>query len=168
MMIAPSWRAHDVIAISPNLEFGIAPVPQLDEPSITWASYWVEGVSTKSSRAKQAAAWKFLKYASEKETLRQWYANITSSSRRFGEPFSRVDMADQLSSDPLVGAYIRQAPAAQTWYLASYTFDNGLNDSIIKYYEDAVNAVNNGQSPEQALSTVEQGITQVFERYNIR
>jgi multiple sugar transport system substrate-binding protein len=168
MMIAPSWRAHDVITINPNLEFAIAPIPQLHNTNVTWATFWVEGVSAKASRAEQLAAWKFVKFLSEKETLRQWYADISSASRRFGSPFPRVDMADQLSADPFVGAYIRQAPAAQTWYLASFTHDNGINDATIKYYEDAINAVNQGQSPEQALVPVEQGMSQIFERFNLR
>jgi multiple sugar transport system substrate-binding protein len=168
MMIAPSWRAHDVLAINPNLEFAVAPVPQLHETNISWSSFWAEGVSNKTTQAKQQAAWKLLKYLSEKESLRQWYAGISGSARRFGEPFPRVDMADQLIADPIVGAYIKQAPAAQSWYLASYTHDNGINDAIIKYYEDAVNSINSGKTPDQALSTVEQGISQVFQRYNLK
>jgi multiple sugar transport system substrate-binding protein len=167
MMIAPSWRAFDVQAANPNLKFAIAPLPQLpDSPAVNWASFWVEGVNSRSSTAKQTAAWKLLSYLSQKETLRTLYA-AQSSVRIFGEPFSRVDMADQLTADPYVGAYISTAPTAQSWYLSSFTHDNGLNDGLIKYYEDAVNAVVGGAPATQALSTAESGIAQILTKYAV-
>jgi hypothetical protein len=39
-----------------------------------------------------------------------------------------------------------------------------LNDRIIKYYEDAVNAQT---SPADALSTASQGISQVLSQYDL-
>ena len=78
MYFAPSWRINDLKAINPNLDFGVLPVPQLPNSTITWASYWVEGVSASSEN--QQAAWQFLKFISQKESLekhdpgnkRQW------------------------------------------------------------------------------------------------
>ena len=47
-------------------------------------------------------------------------------------------------------------------YLNSQTYDNGANDKIIKYYEDALNAMNTDNQPvSSVLPTVEQGIAQV-------
>lgn len=163
MMIAPSWRAHDIREINPSLNFATVPVPQLPDTNVTWASFWVEGVSSKSSSAEKSASWKLLEFLSQKEVLRQFYSSASDSpGRMFGEPFSRVDLADQLQNDPVVGAYITQAPQSQSWYLASFTHDNGLNDRIIKYYEDAINAVNSGESAQDALEPVELGIKQVL------
>jgi hypothetical protein len=88
--------------------------------------------------------------------------------RLFGEPFARVDMADQLKSSPYVGAYVLEAPTAKSWYLASFTHDNGLNDRSIKYYEDAINAVLGGTPASEALKTTEQGLAQVVSQYNLR
>ena len=51
-------------------------------------------------------------------------------------------MAELLNNDPFVGVYIRQAPHATSWYMSSLTHDNGINDKIIKYYEDAINMLN--------------------------
>ncbi len=164
MILAPSWRAHDIKAISQSVDFAIAPAPQLSGGEINWASFWAEGVSQKSSKSKQEAGWKLLQYLSDKEVMRQFYTQA-SSVRAFGEPFSRIDLADQLTGDPLVGAYISGAPTAKSWYLASRTFDNGINDKMIKYYEDAINAVNTGVDETEALMTVEQGITQVYAQY---
>jgi ABC-type glycerol-3-phosphate transport system substrate-binding protein len=164
MILAPSWRAHDIKAISQSIDFAIAPAPQLAGGEVNWASFWAEGVSNKSNKAKQDAGWKLLQYLSDKEVMRQFYTQA-STVRAFGEPFSRVDLADQLTGDPLVGAYISSAPTAKSWYMASRTFDNGINDKIIKYYEDAINAVNAGEDETESLMTVEQGITQVYGTY---
>ena len=158
MMIAPSWRAHEVAAINPDLDFAIAPLPTLPDGDQSWASYWVEGVS--SSSQNQQASWLLLKYLSQPDTLRQLYT-AASNERLFGEPFSRRDMADQLVGDQYVGAYISQAEKAVSWPLTSSTFDNGLNDRIVKYYQDALNA----GAGESALTTAAQGIVQVLSQY---
>lgn len=169
MMIAPSWRAHEIAVINPELSFAIAPLPQLPDTAVSWASYWAEGVAAQSSKREQQAAWEFLEYLSRKEVMRDFYAAAsTHPGRLFGEPFSRVDMADQLARDPFVGAYISQAPQATSWYMASETYDNGLNDQIIKYYEDAVNSMNSGGQAAKVLATVEQGVAQVLSQYGLR
>jgi multiple sugar transport system substrate-binding protein len=166
MMIAPSWRAHEVRAMNPNLEFAIAELPQLPDTQVGWASIWADGVSAKSSRAEKEAAWKFLSYLSQKETLRNWYAQA-SKQRLFGEIFARKDMAEQLATDPFVAAYIEQAPYAKSWYLNSRTYDNGPNDKIIKYYEDAINAVLKGETATRALATTRDGVTQIVNQYRL-
>src|SRR3989304_95679 len=48
MMLAPSWRGVEVKAINPQLNFKLYPAPQLPGTNVTWASYWLEGVSRKS------------------------------------------------------------------------------------------------------------------------
>jgi len=162
MMIAPSWRAFEVKAINPNIQFAIAPVPQLPGTSIAWASYWVEGVSKTSKQ--QDVAWKLLKYMSSKDVLLKLHESAASKTPRlFGEIYPRVDMASTMASDPYVSAFLSDAPKATSWWMASRTFDNGINDKIIKYYEDAINAVNLGTStPDEALKTTQQGVQQVL------
>ena len=164
MIFAPSWQAHTIKQINPNIDFGIVPVPQLPNSNVTWASYWVEGVSKKS--AKQAEAFNVLKFLSEKDKLVKFYTEA-SKTRLFGELYPRKDLADSLKSDPLAGAYISQAENAKSFYMASRTFDNGINDKIIKYYEDAVNAVGEGEDPSEALQTTAQGVQQVLSQYGV-
>ena len=77
-------------------------------------------------------------------------------------------MRELLADDPAAGAYVNQASNAQSWYLSSLTHDNGINDRIIKYFEDAVNAVNQRTDPERALSTAAEGISQVLTQYGIK
>lgn len=162
MIFAPSWQILTIKASNPRLNFKVLPVPQLPGVNITWASYWVEGVSAKS--AHQVEAWEFLRYLSQKETLVKFYSEA-SKTRLFGEPYSRQDLAASLKDDPYLGPYIQQAPVAQSFYMASRTFDNGINDKIIKYFEDAVTSVNKGVSPRGALETVAKGVQQVLSTY---
>jgi multiple sugar transport system substrate-binding protein len=164
MIIAPSWRAFDVKQISPNLRFKIVPVPQLPGNNVTWASYWAEGVSARSKHQKEA--WQFIKYLTGRDVMTKFYTEA-SKTRLFGEPYARVEMASLLSGDPYVGAYISQAPNAKSFPLASRTFDNGIDDKLIKYLGDAINAVGTGTAPTAALETVSNGFRQVLQSYGL-
>ncbi len=164
MIFAPSWRVHDIKNLNPNLDFAVARLPQLDsENPIAWATFWAEGVNNKSK--SKDAAWLFLKHLSSQDVLRKFY-NDASQYRAFGEIYPRIDMATELQGNELVGAYTEDAPIAKSWYMASFTHDNGLNDQVIKYYEDAVNSVLAGSSVEKALEPAALGITSVLGKYN--
>lgn len=164
MMLAPSWRAFDIKEINPSLRFKIAPIPQLPGNSVTWASYWVEGVSAQSKYQEQA--WQFVKFLTSREAAVKLYSEA-SKVRLFGEPYARMDLASSVESDPYVGAYINQAKNSKSFPLASRTHDNGLNDKMIKYLENAVNALDQGSSPETELKTMAQGFKQVFSSYGL-
>lgn len=162
MMIAPSWRAHEIKAANPNLRFEIAPLPQLPatEP-VNWASYWAEGVSAKSARKEEA--WKLLAYLSSADVQKRFYSEA-SKVRAFGEIYSRQDLASELLESEYVGAYLEGASSAQGWYLNGFTHDNGVNDRIIKYYKDAVNATT---AVNKSLETVALGVQQVLQQYGL-
>ena len=164
MMIAPSWRALEVNQLNPKLEFKLYPVPQLPGTNVAWASYWIEGVAKKSQ--KQESACEFLKYLSSPEALTKMY-QLAGQNRLFGEPYPRQDMVTLLQADPFTGAIITQALSSRSWPLASRTFDNGLNDRIIKYYEDAINAYLNDQEEKQILDALTSGVTQVLSQYGL-
>lgn len=165
MMLAPSWRAHEVMAMNPNLKFGITTVPTLGEQKISWATYWAEGVSNKSKN--QEIAWQLIKYMSSREVMQKMYAE-QAKTRAFGEIYSRVDLADSLAGDPYVAPFLADAPYAKGWYLSSYTHDNGLNDNLIKYYQDAVNALVLGKGLESTMETLSLGSQQVLRQYKIK
>ena len=78
-------------------------------------------------------------------------------------------MTELLNTHPMLGAIITQAPNATSWYLASRTFDGptGINSQINKYFEDAVNAVNEGTSAEGALATTAEGVAQILAQFGI-
>jgi len=164
MIIAPSWRALEISQINPSLNFKLYTVPQLPGTNVSWASYWLEGVSKKS--ANSAAAFEFLKYLSSKEALTKMYTQA-AQARLFGEPYSRQDMASSLQNDPYLGAIISQAISAQSWPLASRTFDNGLNDKLIKYYQDAVNSSLQNKSDKNTTQALTQGVSQILQQYGL-
>lgn len=165
MYFGSSWRVFDIKGINDKLNFKIVPVPQLPGGNVAWASYWVEAVS-KNSKYQQEA-WEFLKYLSSEKVLQKLYQAENTLRLYFGEPYPRVDMADQLKTQPLIGPFVEQAPFAKSWYLSSFTSDNGINKQITKYYEDAVNSVNQGGDPLSALSTAGQGVAQVLRQYGL-
>ena len=170
---APSWRVFDVRSLNPNLNFKTYPVPQLPldptrgEKPVTWASYWVEGVSKKSSNPQ--SAWDFLRFISSAESMQKMYQNSVSAGRDFGEPYGRQDLSGSLASAPYVGAYISQAGGAKSWYMASSTWDGptGINSRLSTYFADAVNGVNQGKSATEAIKTLAAGVNQVLSQYGI-
>lgn len=164
MMFAPSWRALEIKALNPELKFAIAALPKLGENKSAWASYWAEGVSSKSTNKDKA--WSLLKYMSSAEVMKKMYS-AQAAARPFGEPYSRVDLANDLASDPLVSPFLADAPQAQGWYLSTFTHDNGINDQLLKYYQDAITAILEGKTVDQALQTVSQGTTQVLRQYGV-
>ena len=159
-----SWDVFEIQNLNKNLKFKIVPVPQLPGTNVNWASYWAEGVAQKSKN--KDAAWQFVQFLSAKENLQKLY-QAASNVRMFGEPYARTDLADLVQTNPLAGPFVSQAAKAKTWYLCSRTFDNGINDRMIKYYEDAVNAVNTGQPASQALQTTASGVAQLLSQYNL-
>jgi ABC-type glycerol-3-phosphate transport system substrate-binding protein len=164
MYFAPSWRVFNIKEINPELRFKVIPVPQVSGGNVTWASFWVEGVAKKSQYQKEA--WEFLKFLSQNQTLEKFY-QAAAKTRLFGELYSRVEMAQKLEANPLITPFLTQAANAETWYLCSRTYDNGINDRMIKYFEDAVNAVNRGQSSQKALETAASGVSQLLSQYGI-
>ena len=164
MYFGYSWDIFELKNINPNLKFKVVEIPQLPDTEVNWASFWVEGVSKRSQASKES--WEFLKFLSSKETLQKLY-QTQSQTRLFGELYPRMDMAGLLSTNNLVIPFITQASQAKTWYLCSRTHDNGINDRMIKYFEDAVNGVNSGNSPDDVLSITAQGVSQLLSQYGI-
>lgn len=165
IIIVPSWEILTIKSANPDIDIKVVPVPVVPGTSlISVSSYWVEGVSRFSSN--QLEAWKFLKFLTEKENMTKLY-EIESKTRPFGEPYSRVDLASLLVQDPYLGAVMKQANNFISQPLISMTLDNGLNDEIIKYIENAINSTVQGVSYKEALNQAKSGIDQVFTKYNI-
>lgn len=159
---APSWRAHELRIANPNLKFKVVPVPQLSGRTVAWATFWGEVVSSKSKNPLEA--WKFVKYLTSSEAEKMAYQEA-AKVRLFGEPYSLVALSAEIAADPIAGAFVQQGPNYKFWYLSSRTFDNGINDEMIKYWEDGINAALAGTSPETALQTVDKGVKQVLDKY---
>ncbi len=164
----PSWRIINLHELNSNLNFGVAPVPQLpqipgQERPVSWASFWVEGVSNKSQR--QDLAFEFLAYLAQSETLERVF-QAGSQVHYVGALYPRRSLASTLENDPLLSPFLKQASYAKSWYLCSRTFDNGINDTIRKYFEDAINRSLSGGDP-QLETVVSQGVASVLQKYGL-
>jgi multiple sugar transport system substrate-binding protein len=168
MIIVPSWEVLTVKAINPSLNVKVVPVPVIPgSKPLSLASYWAEGVSRYSK--SQIEAWKFLKYLSEKETETKMF-ELQSKVRLFGSVYSRRDLGELLVGHQYLGAVVKQAQgegAFRSAPVVSRTYDNGLNDLIIAYIENAINETIQGVSYAQALSTAHEGVTQVLQSFNV-
>jgi len=165
MIIAPSWQVLTVKAINPDIDVKVTTIPVVPgAKQVSLATYWVEGVSRYSKN--QNEAWKFVKFLSEKDSQTKLY-QIESQLRPFGEAYSRVDLASLLAQNPYLGAVIKQADYYISLPLSSRTHDNGLNDEIIKYLENAINATAQGSSYSQALEAAKKGVDQILLKYKI-
>jgi len=163
MIIAPSWVILNIKNANPDINIKVVPAPSVPGANpVSLANYWIEGVSRQSKN--QLEAWKFLKYLIEKDNLTKLYEN-ESKIRLFGEPYSRVDLAPLIAQNEYLGAVIKQADNFTSLPVITRTYDNGLNDEIIKYLENAINAASQGVSYTEALKTAKQGVDQVLTKY---
>lgn len=172
MYFGPTWRASEINKLNPNLRFKAVPLPQLrkedpKEPDISYATYWVEGVWSKS--ANKDIAWDFLKFLSTKDSLQKIYED-TEKVRLFGESYPRVDMSELLIEHEVLGSVITLAPNAKSWYLADETYDGfeGINSQISEAYKQAIDEVVKGKSPERVLPTAAENVIKVLSRFGIK
>jgi len=168
MIIVPSWELFTIKTADPDLKIKVIPIPKPPGgKQVSLASYWVEGVSSMSTH--QLEAWKFVKFLTQKDTMTKLY-ELQSATRLFGEPYSRVDLADLLIPNEYIGPVIKQAQddVYVSLPLSSNTFDAGLNDENIRYIQNAINASVKGVSYSEALQTAKKGIDQVILRYKIQ
>lgn len=165
MMFAPSWRAHEIKALNPDLNFSTAPMPQLSsDEKITWGTYWAEGISSASRNKTQAAS--FLAYLNREDVLKKLYSQA-STVRAFGEIYPRVNMAEELANDTVINSILEDAIYSKSGYMNSFTHDNGINDQTIGYYKTAVDALLDNDKIEDVQETLMQGVTQVLRQYNV-
>ncbi len=159
----PSWRAFEFAKNGVN--FGIVNVPKIPGDSSEWATYWVEGVSIKSSHKQEA--WRLLKFLTQPDNLRLFF-NQASQKRLFGEAYPRLDMREELLKHPYLYAIAQAAPNYKSYFFASFTHDQGLNDRINDFLGQGVNQVIRGKSPEQAVGKIQQEINQILANYNVK
>jgi ABC-type glycerol-3-phosphate transport system substrate-binding protein len=94
---------------SPKLDFGIAPLPQIETSyKYNVADYPVEVVA--KSTAHPNEAWDFLQFAARAE-------NAAGYLEATGRPAALRSLLDAQAGDPDIGAFSQQALTARTWYL---------------------------------------------------
>lgn len=159
-----SWDIFTINGLNSALQYKVVKVPKLAGRSNTVASYWSEGVSTKTKNSKEAFT--FLEYLSRPETLQKLY-QTQSKVRLFGSLYPRRSMAQLLSSNELIYPFVAQGDDAQSTYFSSDTYDgeNGMITQMNVYLGNAVRSINNNTSVSTAVDTLSQGIAQILSRY---
>jgi multiple sugar transport system substrate-binding protein len=158
MIIVPSWNLLDILNARPDLNIGVAPVPQaLESNPVSWGSFWMYVVPANSTN--KAAAWEYIKYLTQQDQQLAAYNNATQF-RQYGAPFSLASLASQVTSNPYIGPVLQSAPFAKSGIIAGRS-GNVVQVSALK---DAVNAVleskNNSVSAATVLKTAKSTISQ--------
>ncbi len=163
MYFGYSWDVFDLKDPRFSLDFTVIPVPHLAGSNKTIASYWVEGVSSRSKHPKEAL--EFLQFLTKPDTLEKIYAK-ESKQRLFGELYPRTDMASLLTSNPLIAPFIDQGKDAVSTPFSSDTHDDAMVDGLNTYLGNAVRSiVSDNMSVTTAVDTLGQGAKQVFTQY---
>ena len=159
-----SWDIFTIRALNPTLEYQIVKVPSLADRNDTVASYWAEGVSSKTKNSKEA--FEFISYISSTESLQKLNA-IQAKTRPFGTLYPRKSMAPLLSKNTLVAPFISQADNARSTFFSSDTYDGdtGMISQMNVYLGNAVRSMNNNTSADSAVDTLAKGVAQILSRY---
>ncbi len=163
MYFGYSWDIFEIEAFNPELNFQVVPVPTLPGTSSTVASYWAEGVSSKTKYPD--SAFKFIKFLGKNSTLQKIYENQTKS-RGYGSPYPKKSLAQSIADNNKVYPFIVRADDAVSTFFSSDTYDAGLNSEMDVYLGNAIRSIiNDNTSYESAVSTLGSGVNQVLQRY---
>jgi sn-glycerol 3-phosphate transport system substrate-binding protein len=154
----------------PNIELGVAPMPGPGTGRSAGGVFNQGGelfMVNKSAPAKQAAAWKFLKFLAEPENVTTWaiatgYIPIRESSA------ASTEMQDYWAQNPgFKVAYDQLLGGRDTVASAGSVIGNnkGARDAL----RDAVNGMFlDGTAPKAALDQAVKGATAAIDDYNSR
>lgn len=162
MYFGYSWDIFLIKASNPDLDFSVHPIPHLPGRNTTAASYWVQGVSSKSTHQKESLL--FMQFLAQKNTEAILYSE-EAKTRLFGEPYPRSDLGTTLKDNPMVAPFVNQAIDAKSSFFAGETYDNGLNGQMNGYLGNAVRAVLGNTSADSAIDTLTKGVLQIEKQY---
>jgi len=126
-----------------------APFPQLNDPAVstnkrdTYASYFAFGVSRTTKFSD--AAWDFLTFITSPENERYYF-------EKTNKPTSRRDLIAEEKLDPLYGTFVNQVGYAESFPIVDIEKYNEM-------FSSAIDAVNNGKSSRNTLTTIQDTIT---------
>ncbi|MFA7169231.1 MAG: extracellular solute-binding protein [Candidatus Paceibacterota bacterium] len=144
MMFGYSYQKASLLVLKPELNYGIAPVPQLPNSTpMNVANVWMPVVSNQNSCeiiGEDAVnidcakiAWSFLSFANQKENISQ-YLDITNKAS------ARADLIqEQSEKDDNVTAFARQAEITHSYEKFDDQIDFILSDMLEGIYSDRDN-----------------------------
>ena len=145
MIFAPTWIVNTIVEARPDLDVGVAPVPQAvpDRPA-SWASFWMVAVPNTSQNS--AVAWDFINFLGQEDQQLLRF-NESSNFRTIVTPYNSQTLNADLTSNPYLRAYVTTAPFASGGVMSARS-GNKLQIDLLR---EAVNAVLKGDTSEQAL-----------------
>lgn len=133
MMFNYSWHVNTIKTKNPALDFGIAPVPQIQnvKTPLTFANYWSLAVNNTS--ASKEIAWEFIKFLQQPDNLKA-YLLATSN------PTARKDLISwQIKEMPDVAVFASQILMADSFpryddVAYEKVFAKMIDDIVYEYY----------------------------------
>ncbi|KKW05525.1 MAG: hypothetical protein UY40_C0016G0005 [candidate division CPR1 bacterium GW2011_GWC1_49_13] len=160
MIIAPTWRALDILNLNPQLEFASIALPQLPgatEGGIHLASFWMEGVSADLNQKEAEVAWRFLEFLTREEEQRKFYS-ASAQTRAFGEPYALRSLAGELADNEFLGPLLASAPFAVPAKPVEFSGNTPYADA----FKQAISSfLARTQNAAEALETAQATITQL-------
>ncbi|KKS31388.1 hypothetical protein A2380_02560 [candidate division WWE3 bacterium RIFOXYB1_FULL_43_24] len=151
MIFVPSWNLLDILKARPNLQIGVAPVPQATlETPVSWASFWMYAVPAVSPN--KDAAWEFINFIAQEDSQLAIF-NAAARYRTYGAPFSMVSLRDQVSTGPY-GLYLKPILETATYAKTSPFASRAGNDTYVNALKAAVNSVLNSREDIKVASEV--------------
>ncbi|MEX1061893.1 MAG: extracellular solute-binding protein [Patescibacteria group bacterium] len=160
MMIAPAWRALDILNLNPQLNFAAISPPQLPgaaEGGVHLSSFWMEGVSGDLNAREAEVAWRFLEFMTREEEQRKFYS-ASAATRAFGEPYALRSLAGELAEQEFLGPLLASAPFAVTAKTVEFSGNTPYTDA----FKQAISSfLARTQNAAEALGTAQTTITQL-------
>lgn len=128
MIFVPAWQIVDILTAAPDLDFGVAPVPQVstDNP-VAWATYWMYAVPGASGNS--SAAWDFLNFLVREDTQMLWF-NEASKVRPFGPAYSLKSLSTELSTNDYLAPLLSTAPFGKSYEIAGRAGNKRQTDAL--------------------------------------
>lgn len=136
---------------SPNLRFGVAPMPQLRDASktINYGDFWGYSVPLVSKNSE--TAWKFLKFLTARDINK-------SFSEKVLRPAGRRDILAEELSSPDLGVFAEAVLSATNWYRVDPDATAGIFKSMIN------SVVLSGAKPSEAISDAAARVTALMRK----
>jgi len=140
MMINYNYQRANLLALKPELNYGIAPLPQLaNSTPISISNVWFPVVSDQSSCQIEGngedidcanVAWSFLSFANRKENIAE-YLNST------GKASVRIDLSgEQAAKDNNTAAFAKQVTIARSYNKFDDRIDATLTEMLDLIYKN--------------------------------
>jgi multiple sugar transport system substrate-binding protein len=123
MLPTTSYRLREYLKINEdfnlNIDVGISQIPQLNgqsQPIYNWVDYWGNMVAL--NRPNANFTWNFIEWLNRAEQQKKIHQNIKNYYGYFGHLYPRIDMAEELKTDPYLKVFNESLFYAESWKMA--------------------------------------------------